>query len=99
MYMQGYRCNVTNATSTVPVAKAKAPVVCIEDESDCVSGAKQMIAWNRELQIQSYVGCVKTGLIISTEQSGNNVDAKWPLLPAYNEACGWSAGEQLSDNI
>ena len=48
MYMQGFKCNVTGATSTVPLAVAKAPVMCEEDESKCVKGARQMIAWNRE---------------------------------------------------
>jgi hypothetical protein len=47
MYMQGFKCNVTGATSTAPVAPAKAPIYCDTDSSNCVAGAKQMIAWNQ----------------------------------------------------
>jgi len=47
MYMAGYRCNVTGATGTAPLAKAQPPVYCGDDSSKCVKGAKQMIAWNQ----------------------------------------------------
>ncbi|KAI9758870.1 MAG: hypothetical protein M4579_002754 [Chaenotheca gracillima] len=46
-YMQGFKCNVTGATSTTPIATAKAPVYCGDDKSKCVKGAKQMIAWQQ----------------------------------------------------
>ncbi|KAJ4350001.1 uncharacterized protein N0V89_008622 [Didymosphaeria variabile] len=48
MYMQPYKCKVTNAKSTTPVAKAQAPVYCADDISKCVKGAKQMIAWHQQ---------------------------------------------------
>lgn len=49
MYMAGYRCNVTGATSTTPLdLPAKAPVYCADDASKCVKGAKQMMAWEQE---------------------------------------------------
>ncbi|KAF2648640.1 hypothetical protein K491DRAFT_567068, partial [Lophiostoma macrostomum CBS 122681] len=47
MYMQGFKCKVTNATSTKSLAAPKAPVFCADDESKCVKGAKQMIAWQQ----------------------------------------------------
>jgi hypothetical protein len=47
MYMLPYRCNVTGATSTTPVATAKPPVLCDTDPSKCVSGAKQMFFWHQ----------------------------------------------------
>lgn len=47
IYMQGFKCKVTGATSTTPLAKAQAPVMCDTDESQCVQGAKQMIIWNQ----------------------------------------------------
>jgi hypothetical protein len=47
MYMQGYKCMVTGATSTTPLAKAQPPVMCDLDPSKCVVGAKQMIVWNQ----------------------------------------------------
>ena len=47
MYMQGFKCNVTGATSTTPVAPAQAPVYCGDGNTPCVQGAKQMIAWNQ----------------------------------------------------
>ena len=45
--MQGFKCKVTGATSTAPVATAKAPVYCANDAAECVKGAKQMLAWNQ----------------------------------------------------
>jgi hypothetical protein len=42
--MQPYKCNVTSATSTIPLAKAQPPKYCGDDKSKCVKGAKQMIA-------------------------------------------------------
>ncbi|KIX03945.1 uncharacterized protein Z518_07498 [Rhinocladiella mackenziei CBS 650.93] len=47
IYMQGFKCMVTGATSTTPLAKAQAPVMCDNDPSTCVTGAKQMIVWNQ----------------------------------------------------
>jgi len=46
MYMQGFKCNVTGSTSTKTVAPAKPPTYC-GDGSPCVTGAKQMIAYNQ----------------------------------------------------
>ncbi|PSN71810.1 hypothetical protein BS50DRAFT_484432 [Corynespora cassiicola Philippines] len=47
MYMQGFKCNVTNATSTRTLAPAQAPAYCEDDPTKCVTGAKQMIAWHQ----------------------------------------------------
>jgi len=47
MYMANYRCHVTNTSSTKTLAQAKPPVWCGNDSSKCLSGAKQMIAWNQ----------------------------------------------------
>lgn len=47
MYMANYKCHVTNTSSNRKLATAKAPVYCKDDQSKCVGGAKQMIAWNR----------------------------------------------------
>ncbi|KAH7361844.1 hypothetical protein B0T11DRAFT_351741 [Plectosphaerella cucumerina] len=47
MYMQNFRCRVTNATSTKSLGTAQVPVPCADDPSTCVSGPKQMIAWNQ----------------------------------------------------
>lgn len=47
IYMQGFKCQVSGATSTTPVAKAQAPAQCEDDSSKCVAGAKQMIVWNQ----------------------------------------------------
>ena len=44
MYMAGYRCNVTGSTSTRRVGRAQTPVFCRDDPSQCVKGAKSMIA-------------------------------------------------------
>ncbi|KAI9045977.1 lignocellulolytic auxiliary activity family 14 protein [Aspergillus affinis] len=48
MYMQGFKCHVTGATSSNPLSSAKPPKYCADDESKCVKGAKQMIAWNQK---------------------------------------------------
>lgn len=45
--MAGYKCDVTESTSTKKVAPAQVPVYCEDDETKCVKGAKQMIAFNR----------------------------------------------------
>jgi hypothetical protein len=47
MYMQGFRCNVTGATSSAPVAKAQPPAYCKGEPDKCTKGAKQMLAWNQ----------------------------------------------------
>ncbi|KAL0961178.1 hypothetical protein HGRIS_006150 [Hohenbuehelia grisea] len=47
MYMLPYRCRVTGATSTIPLAPAKPAGWCEDDFSKCTPGAKQMIYWNQ----------------------------------------------------
>ncbi|KAI5458749.1 hypothetical protein BGZ63DRAFT_492511 [Mariannaea sp. PMI_226] len=47
MYMQNHRCKVTGSTSTKKLGKPKAPVWCHQNPSKCVSGPKQMMAWNQ----------------------------------------------------
>ncbi|KAI0593011.1 hypothetical protein F4775DRAFT_53129 [Biscogniauxia sp. FL1348] len=47
MYMQNLKCHVTGSKSTKKLAAAKAPVLCTDSETPCVTGAKQMIAWNQ----------------------------------------------------
>jgi hypothetical protein len=46
--MQGFKCNVTSASTTAkPLAKAQVPVYCENEPEKCVRGAKQMLAWNQ----------------------------------------------------
>lgn len=52
MYMQGFKCMVTNVVSDRELAEAKPPVPCKDDRRECVQGAKQMIAWHRESSLQ-----------------------------------------------
>ncbi|KAM7185307.1 WSC domain containing protein [Rhypophila sp. PSN 637] len=47
MYMQNFKCHVTGSTSTKKLGKAKPPVYCANDASQCVKGAKQMIVWHQ----------------------------------------------------
>ncbi|KAK1527329.1 uncharacterized protein CCOS01_07591 [Colletotrichum costaricense] len=47
MYMQNFKCNVTNAVSTKRLGIAKSPVACRDDSKKCVAGPKQLIAWNQ----------------------------------------------------
>lgn len=47
VYMNGFQCNVTGATSTTPVAAGQVPVRCVDDSSKCVKGAKQPFYWDQ----------------------------------------------------
>jgi hypothetical protein len=47
-YMHGYKCKVTGASPNArPLTKAQPPVMCQDDPSKCVKGAKQMLAWHQ----------------------------------------------------
>ncbi|KAF2020131.1 hypothetical protein BU24DRAFT_448473 [Aaosphaeria arxii CBS 175.79] len=49
MYMERFDCEVINAKDdALDLAKAQAPVYCEDDQSKCVKGAKQMLAWHQE---------------------------------------------------
>lgn len=78
MYHTGYKCNVTGATSTVPVAQAQAPVWCEDDTTKCVQGAKQMLYWNQaegnNIEVDGY------------DLEGSHKS------PAYNNKCGFADG-------
>lgn len=80
MYMAGYKCKVTGARSTTPIATAKPPVWCEDDTSKCVKGAKQMIYWHQmegnNIEVQGY------------DLSGH------PKSPGYNNKLGFSDGAQ-----
>lgn len=43
MYMQPFKCMVTGATSTTPIAPPKPPVWCEGNPSACTKGSKQMV--------------------------------------------------------
>ncbi|CAI6097588.1 unnamed protein product [Clonostachys chloroleuca] len=47
MYMSNHRCKVTGSKSTKTLGTPKAPVWCEDDQSKCLSGPKQMMAWNQ----------------------------------------------------
>ncbi|KAG1785222.1 uncharacterized protein HD556DRAFT_1423826 [Suillus plorans] len=80
IYMQGFKCMVTGATSTTPLATPKPPVWCEGDQSTCTQGAKQILIWNQAEGNNIAV----TG----NDLSGN---AK---SPAYNSKCGFQDGAQ-----
>ncbi|KAG6811037.1 hypothetical protein H0H92_009268 [Tricholoma furcatifolium] len=80
MYHQGFKCKVTGATSTAPVAAAKPPVWCEGDSSKCTQGAKQMIYWN---QLDGN----------NIQVSGNDLSGQ-PKSPAYNQKLGFLDGAQ-----
>ena len=79
MYMQGYKCNVTNSVSTTPIGTPKPPVWCEGAPSNCTQGPKQIIAWNQ-----------KTGNNIEVQGFDLAGD---PKSPAYNMKCGFKDGE------
>ncbi|KIN97736.1 hypothetical protein M404DRAFT_888845 [Pisolithus tinctorius Marx 270] len=80
IYMEGFKCTVTNATSTTPVGTPKAPVWCESDQSECVQGPKQIMIWN---QLEGN----------NIEVSGNDLSGM-PKSPAYNAKCGFQNGAQ-----
>lgn len=45
--MQNFYCNVVGSTSTKKLAPAQPPKWCADDQTKCVKGAKQMLAWNQ----------------------------------------------------
>ncbi|KAJ9664715.1 hypothetical protein H2198_000061 [Neophaeococcomyces mojaviensis] len=49
MYMQGFKCNVTNVDESIakPLAKAQPAKWCKDNQASCVSGPKQMIVFNQ----------------------------------------------------
>ncbi|KAF9012227.1 hypothetical protein BDZ89DRAFT_1142958 [Hymenopellis radicata] len=64
-YMNGYRCNITGSTSTVPVAQSKVARRCGTDEpnnklfsvpSNCTYGAKQPFYWFNKEQNNMFEG-------------------------------------------
>jgi hypothetical protein len=56
--MHGYKCIVTGATGTNPVAPAQTPVYCAADQTQCVNGAKGILAYNRKSSsfLKYYIG-------------------------------------------
>lgn len=59
-YMANYKCHVTGSSSSRRLAPARAPVYCKNDQSKCVQGAKQMIAWNRTCLLKLYYNTILT---------------------------------------
>lgn len=82
MYMQGFKCRVTNASPVASrmVGRAKPPVWCAGDPSKCVKGPKQMLYWN---QLEGN----------NIEVTGYNA-AGQPNFPGYNMKCGFENGAQ-----
>ncbi|KAF9525849.1 hypothetical protein CPB83DRAFT_795622 [Crepidotus variabilis] len=81
MYMQGFRCQVTNASgSAKPLAPAKPPVWCESNPGSCRTGAKQMIYWSQtdgnNIEVSGY------------DLSGS------PKSPGYNMKLGFHNGAQ-----
>lgn len=80
MYHQAFKCKVTGATATAPVAVGKPPVWCEDNPSKCTKGAKQMIYWNQQDGNNVQV-------------SGQDLSGM-PKSPAYNNKLGFPDGAQ-----
>ena len=78
MYMEGFKCKVTNAKSTTPVGTPKPPVWCEDDQSKCVQGPKQIMIWN---QLEG------TNIEVEGEDLSGSQKS-----PAYNAKCGFKDG-------
>lgn len=79
-FMAGYKCKVTGATSTTPVAKPKPAVWCQDDQSSCTQGAKQIMIWNQQEG--------------NTVQVSGVDDAGQRRHPGYNMKMGFKNGAQ-----
>ncbi|KJA19114.1 hypothetical protein HYPSUDRAFT_204854 [Hypholoma sublateritium FD-334 SS-4] len=80
IYQTPFRCRVTGATSTTPVAAPKPPVWCEGNSGACTKGAKQMIYWNQN---------ERNNIVVSgLDQVGE------PKSPAYNSKLGFPDGAQ-----
>lgn len=66
MYMNGFQCNVTGATSTTPVAQGQVPVRCVDDSSKCVKGAKQPFYWDQAERNNMFEGIYTPPLYLDT---------------------------------
>jgi len=81
MYMEGFRCTVTNVnTQARPLGFPKPAVWCEDDSTKCLSGPKQIIAWNQADGNNIHV----TGM----DNSGS------PRSPGYNMKLGFRNGAQ-----
>jgi hypothetical protein len=87
--MAGYKCNVTESTSSKKIAPAQIARYCEDDTTNCVKGAKQMIAFNRKKNDsrQNFASANH-----KTEKTGNNVQVPDGKTPMYNKAWGWKTG-------
>ncbi|KZT40257.1 hypothetical protein SISSUDRAFT_1032078 [Sistotremastrum suecicum HHB10207 ss-3] len=82
IYMTGFQCNVTGATSDVPVAKPNLARRCgndpqykeVADPQNCTYGAKQPFYW--------------------LQQEGNNMFENSFMPPVYNQIYGFEDGSQ-----
>lgn len=80
MYHQAFRCRVTNAHSTTPLAAPKPPVWCEGEPDKCTKGAKQMIYWHQ----RDGNNIVVDGLDHAGQQKS----------PGYNMKTGFADGAQ-----
>ena len=78
MFMQPFRCNVTGATSTVPVGKPSPPQYCAGDDANCVKGPKQIMVWNQ----------------LEGNNFNMTANPNWSvaMAPGYNPKCGFACG-------
>ncbi|KAF8315042.1 hypothetical protein DL93DRAFT_2039347, partial [Clavulina sp. PMI_390] len=82
MYMTGHRCRITGATSTKKIGTAQAPKWCENDESECVTGPKQMIFFNQA-----------DGNNMEFPANSFQADGQ-TKSPGYNMKCGFKSGAQ-----
>uniref|UniRef100_A0A8H7Y189 Uncharacterized protein n=1 Tax=Psilocybe cubensis TaxID=181762 RepID=A0A8H7Y189_PSICU len=80
MYHQPFKCKVTGAKSTTPIAPPQPPVWCEGNPGACVKGSKQMIYWNQN-----------EGNNIAV--SGYDLSGSFKS-PAYNAKLGFADGAQ-----
>lgn len=95
--MANYKCHVTGSSSSRQLAPAKPPAYCANDQSKCVAGAKQMVAWNRKLPSTPPNRTDLSHCSISdlfTEKEGDNVVVPNGASPGYNQGMGWANGAQ-----
>lgn len=77
--MEGFKCEITGATSSIPLGTPKPPVWCEDDPSKCVTGPKQIMIWNQAEGNNIYVD--------GYDLHGSHKS------PAYNAKCGFKDGK------
>ncbi|RSH79690.1 uncharacterized protein EHS24_009342 [Apiotrichum porosum] len=100
MYFNGFRCNVTGATGTVPLPTAQLARKCNVDKNNCTVGAKSPHYWWQKERNNNFQG-YSDPPFYNTDYGYQN-GAQTDLWETGDESlwaheCDWAPGPQLYD--